>query len=52
VAKAAKLGWSTLWVPVLSALLIVFMGVSPIYVIVAAGVAGFLWGKFVEGKAK
>ena len=52
VAKAAKLGWSTLWVPVLSALLIVFMGVSPIYVIVVAGVAGFLWGKFVEGKAK
>ena len=52
VAKSAKLGWSTLWVPVLSALLIVFMGVSPIYVIVVAGVAGFLWGKFVEGKAK
>ena len=51
VAKSAKLGWITLWIPVLSALLIVFAGVSPIYVIIVAGVAGFLYGKLKGGKA-
>ena len=45
VAKSAKLGWGTVWIPVLSALLIVALGVSPVYVIIVAGVAGFLWGR-------
>lgn len=33
VAKSAGIGWSTLWIPVLAALLIVAFGVSPILVI-------------------
>ena len=45
VAKSAKLGWGTVWIPVLSALLIVALGVSPVYVIIVAGVVGFLWGR-------
>lgn len=45
VAKSAKIGWSTVWIPLLSALLIVLFGVSPVYIILAAGVCGFLWGK-------
>ena len=45
VAKSAGIGWSTLWIPILSALLIVAFGVSPIYVIAVAGVAGFMWGR-------
>ena len=45
VAKSAKLGWSTVWIPVLSALLIVAFGVSPVYVIAVAALAGFVWGK-------
>lgn len=52
VAKSAKVGWNTVWIPLLSAFLIVAMGVSPIYVILVAGVAGFVWGKIMEGKAK
>ena len=51
LAKSARLGWSMAWVPVLSALLIVFLGVSPIYVIIVAGVAGFLYGKMKGGEA-
>ena len=51
VAKSAKIGWCTLWIPVLSALLIVFAGVSPIYVIIVAGVAGYLYGKLKGGKS-
>ena len=45
VAKSAKIGWSTVWIPVLSALLIVAFGVSPVYVIAVAAFAGFVWGK-------
>ena len=50
VAKSARIGWATLWIPVLSALLIVFAGVSPIYVIIVAGIAGFVYGK--AGRSK
>lgn len=45
VAKSAKLGWSTVWIPVVAAFLIVALGVSPIYVIITAGVAGYVWGR-------
>ena len=51
VAKSAKIGWATLWIPVLAALLIVFVGISPIYVIIAAGVLGFVYGRMKGGKA-
>ncbi len=51
VAKSAKIGWATLWIPVLSALLIVFAGVSPIYIILIAGIAGFLYGRLKGGEA-
>jgi chromate transporter len=51
VAKSAKVGWRMAWIPVLSALLIVAFGVSPIYVIIAAGVAGFVYGKVKGGEA-
>ena len=45
VAKSARLGWSTVWIPVVAAFLIVALGVSPIYVIIVAGVAGFIYGR-------
>jgi chromate transporter len=51
VARSARLGWSTVWIPVLSALLIVAFGVSPVYVIIVAGIAGFVWGRIGRNKA-
>ena len=45
LAKRAQLNKFTLWIPVVSALLIWLMGVSPIWIIIAAGAGGFLWGK-------
>ena len=45
VAKSAKITWATVWIPILSALLIVLFGVSPIYIILLAVVAGIVWGK-------
>ena len=44
VAKSAKITWATVWIPILSALLIVLFGVSPIYIILMAVVAGVVWG--------
>jgi chromate transporter len=34
------------WIPVVRALLIWLLGVSPLYILIAAGVGGFLYGKF------
>ncbi len=51
VAKSAKIGWTNVWIPLLSALLIVAFGVSPIYIILIAGVGGYLWGRMKGGKA-
>ena len=45
LAKSAQLNWFTVWIPIVSALLIWLMGVSPIWIIIAAGIGGFLWGK-------
>jgi chromate transporter len=45
LAKQAQLNKYTLWIPVISALLIWLLGVSPIWIIIAAGIGGFLWGK-------
>lgn len=50
VAKSAKLGWGTVWIPVVAAFLIVALGVSPIYVIIVAGVAGYVWGRMGRGR--
>ena len=50
VAKSAKIGWSNVWIPVLSALLIVAFGVSPIYIILIAGIGGYLWGRVKGGR--
>ena len=46
MAKSAKITWSNVWIPVVSALLIWLLGFSPIWIIIAAGTGGFLWGKF------
>ena len=50
VAKSAKIGWTNMWIPLLSALLIVAFGVSPIYIILIAGVGGYLWGRVKGGR--
>lgn len=51
VAKSAKIGWTTVWIPLLSALLIVVMGVSPIYIIFLAGICGFVLGKIKNNRS-
>lgn len=51
LAKSARIGWTNVWIPLLSALLIVAMGVSPVYIIMLAVIGGVVWGR-VKGGAK
>lgn len=44
MAKTANITWRTAWIPVVCAALIWLLGVSPIYIIIAAGLAGYLYG--------
>ena len=50
LAKQAKLNKFTLWIPIVSALLIWLLGVSPIWIIIAAGIGGFVCGKLSTQK--
>ncbi len=49
MAKSAKINRTNIWIPVVSALLIWLLGVSPIYIIIGAGIGGFLYGKWKGG---
>ena len=46
MAKSAKINRRTLWIPVVSALLIWLLGFSPIWIIIAAGAGGYFYGKW------
>ena len=48
LAKSANLTLANCWIPVGTALLIWLMGVNPIYIILAAGIGGYLYGTFLK----
>ena len=48
--KKAKLTKSTFWIPILTCLLICLLGVSPMYLIIAAIVGGVIWARATVGK--
>ena len=50
MAKTAKISRYNFWIPVVAALLIWLLGVSPIWVILVAAVGGFVYGKCLEKK--
>ena len=45
LGKSAQLNRFTVWIPVVSALLIWLLGVSPIWIIIAAGLGGYIYGR-------
>ena len=51
LAKSAKINKYNLWIPVVSALLIWLLGVSPVYIIALAGIGGFIYGKITQSKS-
>lgn len=48
MAQSAHIGWRTVWIPIVCCLLIALFNVSPILIILIAGIAGYLYGKFVK----
>lgn len=46
LAKSAKINKYNVWIPIVSAFSIWMMGLSPIYIIIIAGVGGYIYGKF------
>ena len=52
LGKRAQLNMWTIWIPVVSALLIWLLGVSPIWIIIAAGIGGYIYGKLSDQKLK
>ena len=50
LAKSAHLNRYTLWSPIVSALAIWLLGVSPIWIIILAGVGGYLYGLTQKNK--
>lgn len=48
MAQTAEITWTNVWIPVLGAFLIWMFGVSPIWVIVAAGIGGYMYGKLIS----
>lgn len=48
MAKSAKINRRNLWIPVVSAGLIWLLGFSPIWIIILAGLGGFLCGKWTN----
>lgn len=44
VARTAGINKKNVWIPIVSALFIWLLGVSPVWVIVSAGVGGLVWG--------
>ena len=48
LAKSAKISLANCWIPIVTAVAIWLLGVNPVYVIITAGLGGFLYGKFIK----
>ncbi|MDE6807397.1 MAG: chromate transporter [Prevotella sp.] len=49
LAKNANITWATCWIPIAGALAIYLIdGFSPIYLIILAGIGGWVYGKYVK----
>ena len=48
LARSARISVINCWIPIASALLIWLFGVNPIYIILAAGIGGLLYGKIIK----
>ncbi len=48
MAVRAKITFINCWIPIITAVLIWALKVNPIYIILAAGVGGFLYGQFIK----
>ena len=52
MARKAQIGWTNCWIPVATAILIWLCGVNPIYIILIAGVSGYIYHLLTKKKGK
>ncbi len=50
IARTTGINRYNIWIPIVSAFLIWIWGVSPIYIIIIAGISGYLWGYYQRHK--
>ena len=48
LARSARITLSNVWLPVGAAMLIWLLGVSPVYIILAVGIGGYMYGRYVK----
>ncbi len=48
LARSAKISWANCWIPIGGALAIWLMGVSPILIILLAGIGGYIYGTYIK----
>ena len=48
MAKSARITLTNCWIPIACTLAIWMLGVSPIYVVLAAGIGGYVYGKYIK----
>jgi chromate transporter len=48
LARSAKITWSNCWIPIAGALAIWLLGVSPIIIILLAGIGGYIYGRYIQ----
>ncbi len=48
MAKSAGISLVNCWIPIASAVLIWLVGVNPIFILVAAGIGGYLYGHYIR----
>jgi chromate transporter len=48
MARSAKITWTNCWIPIATALLIWLLGVSPIFIILIAGLGGYVYGTMIK----
>ena len=52
MARKAQIGWTNCWIPVATAILIWLCGANPIYIILIAGVSGYIYHLLTKKKGK
>ena len=45
IMRSARITWRNCWIPILSTLLIWAWGVSPVWIVIAAGLGGYVYGR-------
>ena len=48
LAKRTQISLVNCWIPIISALLIYAVGVNPVFIIIAAGIGGYIYGQFIK----